>query len=367
LIMRVALVHEFLTQLGGAERVLQSFHEMFPDAPVYTLVYDREKTGGIFNSWDIRTSFLQKFPGGARKFKWYLPLMPLAIRSFDLSCYDLVLSDSSAFAKGVVTDSPTLHICYCHTPTRYLWESMDEYVSGIKYPWLMKIFAKVYLKHVLKNWDFRAAQRPDALIANSRTVQERIKKYYGRKSDVIYPPVDTQWFGPGEGGARGREYYFTASRLEPYKRIDIVVEAFNRLGLALKVAGDGTDAAALKKSAGINIEFLGRVSDVELRALYRSAKAFVFPALEDAGIAVLEALACGTPVIGFAQGGTPEFVRDGKNGVLFAEQTAADIMAAVKRFEQMAFDPVRLRESILEFGKAKFKENIFTFIHAHRH
>ena len=183
--MRVALVHEFLTQLGGAERVLQAFHELFPQAHVYTLVYDEAKTRGAFRGWDIRASYLQKLPGGVKHYKWYLPLMAGATERFDLSRYDLVLSDSSAFAKGVSVKKPARHVCYCHTPTRYLWESMDEYLAESKHPALVRLAAKLYLKYFLKNWDLRAAGRPDIMIANSRTVQHRIYKYYGRGSQVV--------------------------------------------------------------------------------------------------------------------------------------------------------------------------------------
>ena len=231
--MKVALVHEFLTQLGGAERVLQAFHEMFPEAPIFTLIYDRQKTRGLFANWGIRTSFLQKIytppfippltkgGRGGVSYKWLMPLMPRAIEIFDFAGYDLVLSDSSAFAKGAMTKKPTVHICYCHTPTRYLWQDMENYVSSIKYHGLIKAAAKFYLKNHLKKWDYEAAQRPDFFIANSRTVQGRIKKYYNRDSEVIYPPVDTEFFRPlpsslsrpgeGRGEVEPRQYYLTAS------------------------------------------------------------------------------------------------------------------------------------------------------------
>ncbi len=361
--MRVALVHEFLTQLGGAEKVLEAFHEIFPDAPVYTLIYDEKPTRGVFANWDLRTSALQRFP--KKHYKWALPLMARAIESFDFSNYDLVLSDSSAFAKGIITKKPTVHICYCHTPTRYLWESRDEYIANLPYPRLIKAAAHWYLNSSLKEWDYKAAQRPDYFIANSRTVQDRIKKYYGRESEVIYPPVDTEFYKGGNGWkGRKRNYYFTASRLEPYKKIGLVMEAFKELGLPLQVAGSGTRAEEyrINNREFRNIEFLGRVSDEELRSLYQGAKAFVFPALEDAGLMVLEALSCGTPVIGFARGGTAEFVQDGVNGVLFDNQTADDIGAAVKRFEGMKFEAGKLRESALPFGKIEFKTKIINFL-----
>lgn len=366
--MKVALVHEFLIQMGGAEKVLSSFHEVFPEAPVYTLFYDEKKTSGQFKDWDIRTSKLQKFK---RHYKWTLLLLPKAIESFDFSEYDLILSDSSAFGKGIITKKPTVHVCYCHTPTRYLWESMDEYVANLSYPWLVKLAVKHFLKFNLKKWDHQAAQRPDYFIANSKTVQTRIKKYYGRESEVIYPPVDTEFFRPHPNPlltkerAKGEVYFLTGSRLEPYKKIDLAVRAFNQLGLRLKVVGTGTQEAELrmKNKESRNIEFLGRVSDAELRDLYNRAKAFVFPAVEDAGIMVLESLSCGTPVIGLDQGGTAEFIRDGENGILFANQTAEDIVAAVKRFQRLEFSADKLRATAVPFGKEEFKRKITEFVY----
>ena len=356
--MRVALVHEFLIQMGGAEKVLQNFHEIFPTAPVYTLFYDRARTGGVFDGWDIRTSKLQKFK---QRYKWTLPLMPRAIESFDFSGYDVVLSDSSAFAKGIITKKPTVHICYCHTPTRYLWESMDEYAANLAYPSFIKLALKHYLKFNLKKWDYKSAQRPDYFIANSKTVQGRIKKYYDRDSTVIYPPVDTDFYNRKKGG-KG-EYFLTGSRLEPYKKIDLVVQAFNELKLPLKVVGTGTELEKLKTTAKSNVEFVGRVSDEQLRDLYCGAQAFVFPAIEDAGIMVLEALSSGTPVIGLNGGGTAEFVEDPENGVLFENQTIKDILAAVKRFQDMQFDSEKIRETALPFDKKEFKRKITEFIY----
>ena len=362
--LKIALVHEFLIQMGGAEKVLQNFHEVFPEAPVYTLFYDEERTKGAFKGWDIRTSKLQKH---YKSYKLTLPLMTKAIESFDFSNYDVVLSDASAFAKGVITRKPTVHICYCHTPTRYLWESMDEYVSQLPYNALIKWAVRLHLKFVLKKWDWRAAQRPDYMIANSKTVQGRIKKYYGRDSEVIYPPVASQFYGGDKGNKEDwGQYFLTGSRLEPYKKINLVVEAFNKLNMPLKVVGTGTELEKLKSMAGANIEFIGRVRDEELRSLYSAARAFVFPALEDAGIMVLESLSCGTPVIGLGQGGTAEFIKDSENGVLFANQTAEDIAAAVKRFQSMDFDSEKLISAVLPFDKKEFQRKISEFVYAHR-
>ena len=283
------------------------------------------------------------------------------MESFDLHDYDLVISDSSAFAKGVIINKPTVHISYCHTPTRYLWQQMDEYVANLNYSPVVKWLAKRYLPR-LKKWDYRAAQRPDYFIANSETVRARIKKHYDRDSEVIYPPVDTSFFAPTSYQLPPKSYYLTASRLEPYKKIDLVVEAFNNLNLPLKVAGDGTQAQILKQKSQNNIKFLGRVSDETLRELYSNAKAFVFPSLEDAGIMVLESLACGTPVIGLNAGGTAEFVRDGIEGILLKNQSVTEIIEAVERFDTLQFDRAILRQRALDFDQSIFKDKIREFI-----
>ena len=352
---KVALVHDFLTQYGGAERVLTAFHELFPQAPVYTLVYDKKKLGRRFSGWNIRTSFIQKLPGGIKFYKRYLPLMPYAAESLDLSNYELILSDSSAFAKGV--NAKARHICYCHTPTRYLWGEMDEYLKNYPAAGLLKR----YLRTVIKPRDYAAAQKPDVLVANSKTVQERIKRYYERDSEIIYPPVDTEFFRPS---APKRDYYLTGGRLEPYKKFELAVRAFNELRLPLKVVGAGSMGEELKKMAGEHIEFTGRVSDSELRDLYSGAKAFVFPALEDAGISVLESQACGTPVIGFNRGGTAELVSDGRGGILFDTQSAQSIVEAVRRFERSDFEAGSLRALALPYDKEKFKRKILNLCEA---
>ena len=238
---------------------------------------------------------------------------------------------------------------------------MDEYAAKLTYPSFIKLALKHYLKFKLKKWDYKSAQRPDYFIANSKTVQGRIKKYYDRDSTVIYPPVDTDFYNRKKGG-KG-EYFLTGSRLEPYKKIDLVVQAFNELKLPLKVVGTGTELEKLKTTAKSNVEFVGRVSDEQLRDLYCGAQAFVFPAIEDAGIMVLEALSSGTPVIGLNRGGTAEFVEDPENGVLFENQTIKDILAAVKRFQDMQFDSEKIRETALPFDKKEFKRKITEFIY----
>lgn len=355
--MKIALVHEFLNQLGGAERVLQNLLEIYPDATVHVLIYDRNKTGGIFNSYKLKTSFLDKFPFARTHHRWLLPLMPKAIESFDFQGYDIVISDSSSFAKGAISKGK-LHICYCHTPTRFLWTESEKYVDSQNGSWLTKKIAKMLLPS-LRKWDLKASQRPNYFIANSINVQNRIKKYYNRDSIVIYPPVDTDFFQPT---GNKKDYFFTASRLEPYKKIDLVVQVFNNLGWPLKIAGTGTQLERLKFSAKSNIEFLGRISDEELRKYYSEAKAFIFPAEEDAGIMPLEGQACGTPVVAYRAGGSLETVIEGKTGEFFDNQTVESLEQVLKNFYVSKYDPQKIRLNALKFDKRIFQEKLQKFI-----
>ena len=358
--MKVALVHEFLTQYGGAERVLEELHKIFPNAPVYTLVYDKGRSRGRFEGWNIKTSFLQHLPFANKHYKWFLALMPWATESFKFDGFDLVISDSSAFAKGILVPKNIPHICYCHTPTRYLWQMEDEYISTQKIPWWTKILARPVLS-MQRKWDFKAAQRVTRFIANSHEVAGRIKKYYSRDSEVIYPPVRTDFFTPLVDQKRG-DCFLAAGRLEPYKRLDLVLQACSKLNLPLKVAGTGTVSQDLKSLAGPQTEFLGWISDEQLRDLYRHARAFIFPALEDAGMMVVEAMACGTPVIAFGQGGAVEFVEHGKHGILFTSQSVDSLSQALKGFERMKFDPNILRARAEEFGVEVFRNTLLRII-----
>ena len=247
--VNIAVVHDHLTQVGGAERVLKIFHDLFPRAPIYTLIYDRDRMGGLLDGADVRTSFLQHLPFGKKKYQWLLPLMPTATESYDLSPYDIVLSSTSAFAKGILTKSTTLHLCYCHTPTRYLWTDTHDYLRELRAPDVVKkLLPFVFTK--LRVWDAHAASRVDRFIANSRTVQERITKYYRRESDLLYPPVEVDLFSISQEAG---EYYLAGGRIVSYKRFDILVDAFNRLGLPLKIFGEGPARAALQKRARKNI------------------------------------------------------------------------------------------------------------------
>ncbi|HYC79631.1 MAG TPA: glycosyltransferase [Candidatus Binatia bacterium] len=353
--MKVALVHDVLNQLGGAEKVLENFLEIWPDATIHTVFYDEEKTKGVFAKYKKKISALDNFPFAHKHPKLFLPLIPFAFERFDFSEYDVVISDSSAFAKFVKTNK--LNICYCHTPTRFLWTE-PGYIDTQRYPWILKLLGKVILPFIRK-WDYRAAQRPDYMLANSENVKSRIEKYYQRDSFVIPPPIDAEFYQPS---TTKKDYFLTVSRLEPYKKIDLIIKAFIKLNLPLKVAGTGTLLNVFKAISGSNIEILGRVSDEELRNLYAQAKAFVFAAEEDAGITLLEAQAAGTPVIAYRAGGALEVVKEGVTGEFFNRQEITDIENAVKSFDSGKYNSQTVRANAMQFDKKNFQKQIREFV-----
>lgn len=360
--MKVAIVHDWLTNMGGAERVIKVLHELFPAAPIYTLVYRKENMPPDFTNMDIRTSYLQKIPFGSKKYQILLPLMPTAIEQFDLSEYELVISSSSCCAKGVITRSDSIHICYCHTPMRYAWDFYHEYMDG-KNSFLKLLMGSAMNR--IRMWDRLSADRVDFFIANSNNVKKRIQKHYRRDSVVIYPPVDTDFYSPaGDDAGDDESYYLIVSRLVPYKRIDLAVEAFNELGLPLVVIGDGSEAKKLKKIAKPNVSFLGRLSDEKVREYYRRCKAFIFPGEEDFGIAPVEAQSCGRPVIAFGRGGALETIVEGQTGMFFYEQNKDCLKEAVIKFEKefSTFDKKTIRNHALKFGIHRFKDQIIQFI-----
>jgi len=358
--MKVALVHDFLNQVGGAEKVLQVFHELFPKAPVFTVVYDPEETKGEFDDLDIRTTFIQGIPFGVKRYKWFLSWMPAAIERFDFSKYDLVLSDSTAFAKGIITRPETLHISYCHTPTRYLWSDTYSYTAELKQPKIIKSFLPFVLNRI-RQWDRLAADRVDKFIANSHFVRGRIKKYYGRESTVIYPPVEARKI-PFSNPQKVENYYLIVSRLRPYKRVDLAIDAFNALGIPLKVVGIGEEYLKLKNIAKKNIEFLGSVSDKERNKLLSLCIAFIHPQEEDFGISAVEAMAAGRPVIAYKSGGALETVKKGETGEFFEDQTPWCLVDAVREFMPEKYDPKVIRKQALQFDTSIFKREIKDFI-----
>lgn len=356
--MRVALVHDYLNQYGGAERVLEAFCEIWPEALIYTLIYDKEKTGGAFEGRRIKTSFLQKIPFAKSHHRPFLMLMPLAIEAFDFSKYDVVISDSASFAKGIITRPKTLHICYCHTPTRYLWDDSHKYVREFSYPAFIKKLIPFFMSY-LRVWDEAAGFRPDKFIANSQCVKERIKKYYGQEARVINPPVKTDIFYIAE---KSEDYFLAAGRFLSYKRFDLTIQAFNRLGWPLKIVGAGPELKRLKKMAGSSIEFLGQVTDVKLCSLYAKCQAFIFPQEEDFGIVAAEAMASGRPIIAYSAGGALEMVKDGETGILFDEQSVDSLVGALEKFKRSNFDPQKIRQHARQFDREIFKRKIREFV-----
>ncbi len=354
------MIHDHLMQRGGAEKVLQVLAAMYPDAPIYTLMYDQKVIDDFFPSRKIEVSIIQRLPGGKRFYRWFMPFMPMAVEFFDLRSYDLVISSTSSFAKGVITAPETFHICYCHTPTRYLWSDTHQYINELSYNKYFKKIISLILNYV-RIWDRQAADRVDFFISNSRTSLRRLKKYYKRDAPIVYPSIDINEFYVSK---KIGDYYLAGCRLVPYKRIDIVIEAFKKLGKPLKIFGDGIDKERLMElSAGYaNIEFLGRVSDKEKARLCSECKAFINPQLEDFGITPLEAMASGRPVIAKNAGGSLENIIEGETGVFFKEESASGIIEAIKRLETMKIDPNRIREHAVKFSHERFKKEIGSII-----
>lgn len=358
--MKIALVHDHLTQEGGAEKVLQILQEIYTQAPTYTLFYDANKLK-TFQNKKIITSFLQKMPWAVKKYQMYLPLMPTATESYDLMDYDVIISSSSAFAKGVITRSNTLHICYCHTPTRYLWSDTHRYVEELHYNKLIKKFIPLVLTR-LRQWDRLAADRVDYFIASSKNVAKRIKKYYRRESTVIYPPVETEKFKISD---RIGDYFLIGGRLVAYKRYDLAIEAFNHLKIPLKIFGEGPERQKLEKMSKSNIEFLGKVSQEKLVELYSQAQAFIHPQIEDFGITAVESMASGRPVIAFAAGGALETIVEGKTGRFFDEQSWEALADAVIRLQKEKYSPKEIKLHAEKFRVDRFKKEITDFVNGH--
>lgn len=356
--MKVAIVHDWLANMGGAERIIKIFHELFPEAPIYTCVYNKESMPEEFRHMDIRTTFIQKLPFGKKRYQMYLPLMPVAFEQLDLSEYDLVLSSSTSCAKGVITRADTCHICYCNTPMRYAWDFYHEYTN--KKSFIVRALIAMQMNRI-RQWDRLSADRVDYFIANSKNIARRIQKHYRRESEVIYPPVRTSFYALGD---KNEDYYLIVSRLVPYKRIDLAVEAFNELDLPLMIIGDGSELLRLKKMAGNNIKFLGKIEDDETKIFYSNCKAFVFCGEEDFGITPLEAQSCGKPVIAYAKGGALETVIDKVTGVFFKDQTKESLILAIDNFENRykEFDSFRIRQHALDFSEENFKDKISNFI-----
>ena len=363
---RVVIVHDWLTNKGGAENVVLALHDAFPEAPIYTSTYTPE-TMPAFRGLDVRTTYLQNLPKPLRKLHKFFPMLRVkAFQKLDLSQFDIIISSSSAESKQVQkTRSDQIHIRYCHTPIRYYWRHFDEYRADPgfgKLNWLVKLAMPLMIP-ALKKKDNRAAQKVDIIIANSSEVQKRIKKYYGKPSTVIHPPVDVDRFEPAR--IRG-DYYVALGRQVPYKRVDLAVAAATKLGIKLRVYGDGSEHQRLVEMAGPSVQFFadrfGDASDNAVTAALNSAKGYIFPADEDFGIVQVEALAAGAPVIAFGRGGTLDIVQDGESGVLFDSQSVDAVVNAIKRAEKITFLPGTLRRKAKRFDRSLFITKIYKIV-----
>jgi len=382
--MKIALVHELLTMRGGAERMLKVLADMFSEAPIYILLYNEKKLGDWFPANRVITSNVQsaRYPLPAdRSFNHhlYLSRFPSAVESWDFSQYDLVLSSSSAFAHGIITNGKPKHLSYIQSPARYLWDRTHDVINhaskGILGPLKGRYLERKF--HKLRMWDSEAAHRPDVLIAASKEVQRRIELYWRRQSQVIYPPIDDVWLDTANSGQKtagskkdsdryaltaDRSYYFLASTLVPYKRIDLAIAACNALKRPLKIAGEGSDYKRLKKLAGPTIEFLGYVPHSDLKNLYTNARATIFPGEEDFGLVPLESMSCGTPVIAYGKGGALETVIEGQTGEFFGGSNQESLQEVMEKFEQKKYSEDVCAHRAKEFSRSKFEEGIRTLI-----
>lgn len=372
--MKVAFVYDRVNKFGGAERVLLALHEIWPEAPIYTAVYDEKKTGWA-KVFKVIPSFLQKFPLAKSTHEIYPWLTPFAFESFNFENYDIVISITSAEAKGIITKPKTLHVCYCLTPTRYLWSHEKDYLEnpglGV-FNFLIRILGKPLI-NFFKKWDLIAAQRPDYYIAICKNVVGRIKRYYGRESEMIYPPVDINKFKmqnvkckmtpqnsrftriTGQANQNARRYFLIVSRLVAYKKVDLAIKAFNNLGWNLKIVGLGREMGRLKKMAKKNIEFLGELTDNELLGYYQNCQALIFPQEEDFGITSLEVQACGKPVMAYKGGGARETVIEGITGEFFYPQTPEALKKVLKSFKLKKYQARDCRKNAERFSKERFK------------
>jgi glycosyltransferase involved in cell wall biosynthesis len=356
--LRIALVHDWLTGMRGGEKCLEVLCELFPDAPLYTLLHVKGAMSPLIESRDIRTSFIQHLPLVATQYRSYLPLFPCAIESLDLSSFDVVISTSHCVAKGAVTRPGALHICYCHTPMRYVWEMYDEYFGKGK-AGLVTRAAMAIAAPWLRSWDVRTAGRVRYYIANSENVRKRIQAHYRMDAEVIFPPVDTRQFMVSKHSSG---YYLIVSALVPYKKVDLAIEAFNRNGRRLVIVGKGPEEKKLRALAGPNVEFLGWRSDDDLAGLYAGCRALIFPGEEDFGIVPLEAMACGKPIIAYGRGGALETVVEGETGTFFTVQSAEALGAAVEHAERTAFTPETIRAHALLFSRDRYASEMLAFI-----
>ena len=374
--MKVALINDWLTGMRGGEKVLEVFCELFPHAHLYTLLHNEGSASGTIENMDIRTSFIQHLPLAETKYRYFLPVFPNAIERFDLRGYDVVLSSSHCVAKGVMTGTDTLHVCYCFTPMRYIWDMYDQYFTGERSGGMTRLAAS-FVRNYLRKWDVKSSRRVNRFVAISKYVAERIKKHYNREPDIIFPPVDCSYFKPSSSS---EDFYLIVSPLAPNKRVDIGINAFNKLGLPLKIIGSGQEESRLRGIANRNIELMGWQPDETVRDHYAACKALIFPGIDDFGIVPLEAQASGKPVIAYGGGGALETIipinnnrpredsKDGQpqkaTGVFFYEHTPDALAEAVSYFEDIRdiFDRHEIRKNAESFDRTIFKDKIRNYI-----
>ncbi len=358
--MKVALVHDWLNGMRGGEKVLEVLCELYPQADIYTLLYEPENISPAIREHRVITSFIQSLPQARKHYRNYLPFFPAAVEQFDLRPYDLVISSSHCVAKGAITQPGTPHICYCHTPMRYAWEQYHEYFPDEKRGRLKRFFISLAISR-LRVWDTVSAGRVDAFIANSHHVARRIKKYYGRPAEVVHPPVEVERFRiTREGGG----FYLVVSALAPYKRVDRAIAACNELKLPLTVVGSGPEKKHLQRLAGPTVKFLEKPETEKLVELYAQCRAFIFPGEEDFGITPLEAMASGRPVIAYGKGGVRETVEEGRTGIFFDQPTPAALMQAIKASQTMVWEPEKIRSRAMQFNRSRFKQELADTIKA---
>lgn len=352
---RTALVHDWLTGMRGGEKVLEAIASLYPDAPIFTLLHVPGSVSAELESHEIHTSFVQHLPGALRHYRQYLPLFPRAIESFDLRGFDFVISTSHCVAKSVLVPPGTPHLCYCHSPMRYAWDQFDAYFGPAQVGRARSAVMRVLMARMAR-WDARTAARVDAFVANSQYVAGRIRRYYNRQATVVYPPVDTDFFHPD--ATPPERFALVVSALVPYKRIDVAIAACARAGVPLTIVGDGPERASLERNAPASTSFLGRVSDEDIRALYRRAAVALLPGEEDFGIVPLEAQACGRPVVALGRGGALETVKPGETGLLVADLSAEAFADAIGDAVDRRFEPATIRRHAEQFSRSRFGDEI---------